>query len=884
MALATGTRIGAFEILGSLGAGGMGEVYRAHDARLNRDVAIKVLPEALAGDTDRLSRFHREAQVLASLNHPNIAIVHGFEEAQSTISGQVGTCALVMELVDGPTLADRILSGPLEMDEAISIAQQIADALDAAHEHGVVHRDLKPSNIKIRPDGTVKVLDFGLAKMMDGPPRGDPYDGGGSHARTQSPTVLSPAILTGVGMIFGTAAYMSPEQARGKTVDTRADIWAFGCVLYEMLTARRAFGGDEISDTLAAVLKGDPDWTSVPAGARTLVQRCLEKDPKRRLRDIGDAMPLLVTGSTLVTDDGKGQSRPLWLISGLAVAALVAAVSMAWIHFREQTLTPASVHFQLLPPEQSSFDSFTFSPNGRTLAFVSGRRLWVHSFETSRSRPIADVGSTSVFWSPDSRSIAFTFDGKLRRIGVADEHARTICDVPRSERFGGGTWSPDGVILFGGLGYELFRVSAEGGVPTAVTALEKGNDLGHVGPVFLPDGQHFLYFRHATRAEDRAIYLGSIDTTPLSQRARRLVAAESRPMFAANGGREYLVFLRAGTLFAQPFDSRVMTTAGDVFAVAENVGLDLAFAAAAAVAGDGTLAYRPDADVKGSLISLDRSGGETGVVAADVVRPQYPRISPDGNRVALVVNDELWEYDLRGRPPMKLATGDKALSPLWTRDGKSLVYESNGAASLRVIAAEAGASSRPAAPDLHLHPHGWSPDGKELIAMHLGNSETGADIVRLLPDPSAAVIDVVKTKAREGFEGASVSLDGRWLAYTSDTTGALELWVRPLSGPGSPVRISPRGGIEPVWARNGRELFYLEGTTMMSVTFDAGQAFDFKPPVVLFDYEYRQPSQPPTYDVGVDGRFLVLKYSAIAPAPTAISVITNWAQNVAKAR
>ena len=486
----------------------------------------------------------------------------------------------------------------------------------------------------MRTDGTVKVLDFGLAKVLE-------PTGVMSPSASQAATITTPA-MTQTGMILGTAAYMSPEQARGKPVDKRTDIWAFACVLYEMLTARRAFGGDEISDTLAAVLKEEPDWTSVPARARTLVQRCLEKDPRRRLRDIGDAMPLLVTGSTPVTDDGKGQSRLLWLISATAVASLVAAASMAWIHFREQAQTPASVHFQLPPPDQGgSFDSFTFSPNGRMLAFVSGRRLWVHSFETGRSRPIADVNG-SVFWSPDNGSIAFTFDGKLRRIGVADEQAG-ICDVPRSAAFGGGTWSPDGVILFGGMGYQLFRVSADGGVPMAVTALEKGNDLGHVGPVFLPDGRHFLYFRHATRAEDRAIYLGSIDTTPQSQNARRLVAAESRPMFAASGEREYLMFVRDGTLLAQPFDARALTTSGNVFAVAEKVGVDPLFAASAAVAGDGTLAYRPDTAVTGSLIWVARSGGEAGVVAADVVRPQFPRISPNGNRVALVVNDELWE-------------------------------------------------------------------------------------------------------------------------------------------------------------------------------------------------------------------------------------------------
>jgi hypothetical protein len=692
MSLASGSRLGVYEILGSLGAGGMGEVYRARDTRLNRDVALKVLPDALADNTDRLARLHREAQVLASLSHPNIAIVHGFEEgpakaAESPAKAGHYIHALVMELVEGPTLADRIaVDGKLALDEAIPIARQIADALDAAHEHGVVHRDLKPANIKIKPDGTVKVLDFGLAKIMDSVGRVLPSGAAGSTEQdlayaSQSPTLISPAMMTGLGMIFGTAAYMAPEQARGKVVDKRADIWAFGCVLYEMLTGTRPFGGgNEMSDTLAAVLKDEPDWTRIPMRARPLLQRCLEKDPKRRVRDIGDAMALLEGGPIA---EAVTSRRPIWILSTVSLVSLVAAASLAFVHFREQPPPlPPPVHFAVTPPDQVGIGpAFALSPNGRMLAFVgvlATSRLWVHSFDTGQSHELAAAGafSNSMFWSPDSRFIAYPIEGRLKKVSATGDQVQTICDLPSAGGFGGGSWSRDNVILFGGNSYPVMQVSADGGTARAVTTLK--GDVGHVGPTMLPDGRHFLYTRITGRAESRGIFVGSLDVAPESQSTTRLVATQSRPVFSDGGAARtsYLMFLRERTLMGQPFDPGRLTTSGDAIPIVEQVAVELTTAASVSTADDGTIAYRRDTGGIGTPIWANRTGVQVGAVSGDLKNPQYPRLSPDGQRLALVIDGELWDYDLHGRPPVRLTTEGGVYSPLWTPDGKSLIYES----------------------------------------------------------------------------------------------------------------------------------------------------------------------------------------------------------------
>ena len=622
-----GRRFGSYLVRSLLGAGGMGEVYRAHDEQLGREVAIKILPRLFSSDPERLARFESEARVLAALNHPHIGAIYGLEHVD-------GSPALVLELVEGETLAEQIAKGPLPLDHALTIARQIADALEAAHERGIVHRDLKPANIKITPAGVVKVLDFGLAKL------GVREFGGPGPELADSPTMIGG---TREGVILGSAAYMSPEQARGAAVDKRTDIWAFGCVLYEMLTGGRAFGGDALSDTLAAVLKDEPDLNRVPAPARVLVQRCLEKDPKRRLRDIGDAMPLLETVPHVGVAP-RVDRRSIWIAAAVAAICLIGALAIAVVHFGEQPPSFRPVHFQVQTPETGRFGGFfALSPSGRMMAFIAmvadEPHLWVHSFETGQSRPLLNAGSFSnaVFWSPDSRFLAFPIEGKLKKISVVGEQVQTVCDLPPGSTYGGGAWNAQNVIVFGGSA-GLMQVPAEGGVATPVTVLDRSRgDMGHPGPRFLPDGRHLLYFRNSV-AGTRGIYVASLDVKPDAQSLARVVASASRPIYAAAGvGPGHLLFLREQTLFAQPFDPEELRLTGEAFVVAEEVGLDLGIALGwVSATPEGTLAYRAAVGMSGAPIWVNRAGLEVVTIGAEIREPRNPRLSPDGKRLVLV--------------------------------------------------------------------------------------------------------------------------------------------------------------------------------------------------------------------------------------------------------
>ena len=529
MSIALGSRFGSYEIVALLGAGGMGEVYRARDTRLHREVAIKFLTDSLAADPERVARFEREAQVVASLNHPNIAQIHGVQE--------VGTHrALVLELVDGPTLADRILQGAIPVAEALPIAKQIAEAVEAAHEHGVVHRDLKPANIKVREDGTVKVLDFGLAKAIEA--AGSALTGQGHSNMSQSPTITSPAMTMG-GVILGTAAYMSPEQARGKIVDRRADIWAFGVVLYEMLTGQRPFVGDTISDVMAKVIEREPDWTALPAATppsvRRLLMLCLKKDPRARLRDIGEVRRQLDETLAGQSDDAVARpnpsARPTWtraLPWGIGIAGIIAAVTVGLIHMGETSQSTPLMRFEVALPEQTTAVVFQLSPNARFLV-VSGvqagrRRLWVRPLESVDYRELPGTDdATFPFWSPDSAFIGFFADGKLKKIAVSGSPPQTLCPVSEAR---GGTWSGDGVIVFGSLAQGLLSVSDGGGVPQAITTLSQPGEL-HRYPTFLPGGGRLLYLVSGTAPEKAGIYVTSLDGAP----AVRLLPDESKAAY-----------------------------------------------------------------------------------------------------------------------------------------------------------------------------------------------------------------------------------------------------------------------------------------------------------------------------------------------------------------
>ena len=625
----------------------------ARDARLGRSVALKVLP-AFARDAERLARFRREAQVVASLNHPHIAAIHGFEESE-------GVQALVLELVEVPTLADRISAAPIALDEALSIARQIAEALEAAHEQGIVHRDLKPANIKLRPDGTVKVLDFGLAKALD--PAITAID------VTQSPTITSPAMVSAAGLILGTAAYMSPERAAGKPVDKRADIWAFGVILWEMLTGKRLFDGETVPHTLADVLRAEIDFSKLPSGTplsiRELLRRCVDRNLKNRLRDIGEARvaidkyladPATPRDASITTAPSSGARSPM-LVAAIAVAAIaiVAAAVLSFVHFREQPRAVESVRFQILPPDETTFATgAVLSPDGRRLAFAAlgpdGRTvLWVRSLDSLDARPLpgTENAAPGPFWSPDSRFLAFGVNGtpgRLRRVDVSAGPAQTV-----SEYIGGfreGAWSAEGIILFGvydGAGSRrsgLWQVPAVGSTASPVTEVDLSRgEVQHAGPTFLRDGRRFLYHRASRAAESNGIYVGSLDVAPDAQSTSRLLPSDSDPQCvpSSDSSGDLVLFLREGTLFAQSLSDQ-LTLIGNAIPVAEdvaNLGTHGWFSASAT----GNLAFRNGRAAASTteLLWVDRQGNRIGQVGprANRLASGGVQISPDGKRVVL---------------------------------------------------------------------------------------------------------------------------------------------------------------------------------------------------------------------------------------------------------
>jgi serine/threonine protein kinase len=863
----------------------MGAVYRAADTSLGRQVAIKVLPDAFAQDADRLARFEREAKMLASLNHPNIAAIYGFERSS-------GAPALVMELVQGEDLSQRIARGALPIDEALPIAKQIADALEAAHDQGIIHRDLKPANIKVRGDGTVKVLDFGLAKALA------PEGAGATADAVNSPTMTSPA-MTARGIILGTAAYMAPEQAKGRAVDKRADIWAFGVVLYEMLTGRRAFAGDDVSDTLANILKSEPDWTAlrdgIPTSLRRLLRRCLSKDLAGRLPDIGvarleiaDAMSPEIDASRTSADSpvAAASSRSRWpfLAFVVAVAALFGVLPIAISHLRETAAPVLTVRFSVPPPNGRIFNPnaafVSPSPDGQHLVYgakaaLTPLRLWLYSVSTQSARELPNTdGVGAAFWSPDSREIAFVVDGKLKRLEIAGGAVQTIAEVKTDV---GGSWNRDGTIILGNAGGALMRVSAGGGEVTPVTTLDGARkETGHIIPQFLPDGRRFLF----TVLPDNAVRIGSLD----SPTQLEVLKTGGHAFYAPPG---YLLYARQGLLLAQPFDARSATLTGKPVAIAEGVRMYFSAYALFSVSESGLLAYENgDTTTGGTPVWVDRSGQLTQVAAEGVDNALFPRLSPDGRRLAVIRDGDLWVQDLAGHPPIRLTFDGKEnthFTPLWSLDGRQIVYETQSPSRLCMLPSD-GSSTKPTTvgPNGHFHPYGWSSTGNELVAARLPEF----DIVALPMASESAPRDVVSTPANEGPSGISMSPDHKWIAYAADSTGQMEIWVRPYPAAGAPIRVSPNGGQEPVWARNGRELFYHDSVKgqLMVVSIEEGQELRFSAPVALFSTrEFQFGSQPPSYDVARDGRFLMLKSGRAQPGTRPLTVVLNWAQEVRRA-
>ena len=894
MPLESGTTLGPYQVTAKIGEGGMGEVYRARDTKLDRDVALKVLPQAFTDDPDRLARFEREAKVLASLNHPNIGHIYGLEEAE-------GQKALVLELVEGPTLAERIKQGPIPVDEALPIAKQIAEPLEAAHEQGIIHRDLKPANIKVKDDGTVKVLDFGLAKAFQ-PDAGDP-------SVSASPTISLTAAATQMGMVIGTAAYMSPEQARGKLVDKRTDIWAFGVVLYEMLSGARPFRGEDVSLTLASVMKSDVDVRTlphdVPANVRTVLDRCLEKDPSRRMRDIGDVRLAMegafeTPGPAADVAESMASVQPLRIwqrpVSALGVALLLIAVTGLAVWTVVRPPAGSLARFVINTPPDGPLTTanpdpeVAISPDGARIVYLSGSgtnntwQLYVRSVDQLDATLLrgTEGGGHAPFFSPDGASVGFRDGTTLKQVSVLGGPALTIADVGSHLR--GMSWGPDDTIVFATQSSKgLLRVPLVGGEPEVLTTVgpEQG-ETDHRWPEVLPNGKGVLFTAWSGTPEGSRIAVVSTETGQVTY----LLTGGANPRYSPTG---HLVYGVGGTLRAVGFDAeRLALTSDNPVPVVENVHMKENGAASFSVANNGSLVY-VSGDGGGpqwSLVWVDREGGET-PLATPARGYRRPRVSPDGTRVAVDVSDsraDIWIHDLgRGTEAILTTDATNDSGPLWTPDGERVVFYSNrdgGGLFSKLVdtSGEAELVMTGRAGTTFIEPGAWSADGQTLVFWEVG--ARAPDIGLFSMEGDRASEPLLATESSE--TAPSISPDGNWIAYSSDETGQAEVYVQRFPGLGGRVPISTDGGQQPLWSPDGSELFYRGPRGMMAVPVDTEPTFSAGDPEVLFEQQYLDLQTNRTYDVAPDGRFLMIKAptdDGSAPAEQII-LVENWFQEL----
>ena len=901
MDLSGGTRLGSYEIQAPLGAGGMGEVYRARDTKLRRDVAIKILPEIFTSDKERLARFEREARILAALNHPHIEVIYGVEDAG-------GIRALVLELVEGETLRERLRRGCLPLPEALVIGRQIADALEAAHERGIVHRDLKPSNVKITPDGTVKVLDFGLAKTTAN-------DAGGSGFE-ELPTMT--AAPTSTGVVLGTAAYMSPEQARGKSVDKRTDIWAFGCVLFEMMSGRMAFSGETASDTIAAILEREPPWDRLPDATlnavRRLLRRCLEKDPKRRLRDIGDARIELEDALASPPRDELVRGKPALMTRRAAITALAGAAAGAalggalgsrWRGTRARSLTRLRIPLPEGAVAAASFNKrVAISPDGTRVVFnfnnsrLSGapltENLYLHSLRDLDPKALPIAGGAA-FFSPDGRWIGFLTGApgnlQVRKMPLDGGAPVTVCAV---ENFIGATWPADDTIYFvpvvpGGLA----RVAAAGGQPKEVAKIDlaKG-ERQHRYPCALPGAKAILLTLGTADAEtfdDAHIAVLNIQTGQV----KTLVEGGTHPRYSPSG---HLLYARDAKIFATPFDAERLKTTGQAFPVLEGVLMSRNSGLANYdVSASGDLVYIPGVEDKGerTLVWMDRDGRAEPFKLPP--KPYlHPRISPDMRQLAIEVegpNHNFYVYDFAREVLSQMTTDGVSHWPVWSPDGSQLVYRSGrmGAFKMWQIPADRSrAAAQLPGVGLSQSAESWSPDGHALAYTAI-TAEAGAHIMVESLEGDHESHPFVDIKAAAG--SPKFSPDGRWLAYCSNESKRPQVYVQAFPGPGPKIQVSSDGGTDPVWKRSGGELYFRNGDKMMAVQVSTAPTFAAGHPRTLWEGHYSHGMStscgPPgatssNYDVTADGqRFLMIKDEAPDTAVSKqIVVVLGWADEV----
>ena len=909
MSMTIGTRLGSLEVLSLLGAGGMGEVYRARDTKLNREVALKVLPETFARDPERMARFEREAQVLASLNHPNIAQIYGLEE-----SGE--TRALVMELVEGPTLAERIAAptaahrATLQLDETLAIARQIADALEAAHDKNIIHRDLKPANIKVKSDGVVKVLDFGLAKAMN--VSAVPASGGqaGETPALQNSPTLSLTAQAGfspqptrAGMILGTAAYMSPEQAKGLAVDRRTDIWAFGCVLFEMLTGKRAFEGETLSDVLAAVIRADPDWTAIPERTpqtiQRLIRRCLTKDLKHRLQAIGEARITIEevqaggTGGTPVDAHGQdAHATPHVVIpakAGIhralpwAIACVFAVAGVVASYF---ALAPRQrvERMQFAIPLPSQAVNVALSADGKMLAYVArdeasgADMIYFERLGAAQATRLASTeGASYPFWSPDNKNIGFFADGELQRISISGGPPQALASTPHGR---GGSWGTSGVIIYTpDVSGPVWRINADGsGAAPLTNKCFLPGEGSHRWPEFLPDGKHFLFlssdFNNGTPGITDGIYLSS-----LSSDTKSLVHPEDSNFSYAHG---HLYFEDArNDLVMIPFSAHREKVTGDSQVVAEHVTFEPnVYYGLLSAGGRGTVVYNTGAENDASVLTwVARSGKTLGQLGGSATQAN-PAISPDGERAVVDISDMkttadniLIENFKNGTSSKFTFTHGQDADAIWSRDGRAIAFDANflpgskgvGSAVLSkpTTGLEAARTLYKSAVDVVL-PNSWSLDDQQVLCTY--EPVIGGSNLQILDVATGKLAPFIE-KSGASITNGMISPDGKWVAYASNETGTWEIYVTTFPGARGKWQVSQGGGTEPRWQSDEKELYFISPKGMlMAVTVSTQGTFSAGTPAPLFALQGRQPVSDTdlfSYDVSKDGtRFLVNRYAS----------------------